>query len=104
MLRFSFASALLALFSCLLAPVGPEDPPVVGGWPVQRVLPRDKIPAIRQPVFVSGREADFQMEDDEPVLGVVGPGGTAKAYSLRQLDRHEIVDDEIDGVAIAATW
>ena len=39
----------------------------------------------------------------EPVLGIV-LDGEALAYSLWQLDAHEIVNDEIKGTAIAATW
>jgi hypothetical protein len=31
-------------------------------------------------------------------------GGEARAYSLWQLDAHEIVNDQIAGTAIAATW
>jgi hypothetical protein len=73
------------------------------GDPVYRVLPPGKIPAIEDPKFVSGKEADKQMAAEEPVLGIVS-GDTAHAYSLWQLDRHEIVNDEIGGVALAATW
>jgi hypothetical protein len=43
------------------------------------------------------------MRPKEPVLGVV-VDGEARAYSLWQLDAHEIVNDEIAGSAIAATW
>jgi hypothetical protein len=31
-------------------------------------------------------------------------GGEARAYSLWQLDAHEIVNDEVAGTAIAVTW
>ena len=73
------------------------------GDPVYRVLPPGKIPAIDEPRFVSGKEADKQMAAEEPVLGIVS-GDTAHAYSLWQLDRHEIVNDEIGGVGLTATW
>jgi hypothetical protein len=43
------------------------------------------------------------MRAGEPVLGVV-IGGEARAYSLWQLDAHEIVNDQIAGKAIAAAW
>ena len=55
------------------------------------------------PEFVSGADAELQMRAEEPVLGVV-IGGEARPYSLWQLDAHEIVNDEIAGSAIAATW
>jgi len=69
------------------------------------VLSPDAIPALTKPVFVSRTEADRLMRDDEPVLGLVDPvTGQAKAYSLWQLDRHEIVNDQLGGKPIAVTW
>ena len=68
------------------------------------VVPKDGIPAIDEPVFVSAADASSFMKDDETVLGVVGKDGTAKCYSAWQLDSHEIVNDTLDGTAIAATW
>lgn len=69
-----------------------------------RVLPPDGIPSIDAPRFVSADEADLFLRPDEPVLGVVGAAGTAKCYSAWHLDAHEIVNDELDGEPIAATW
>ena len=82
------------------------EPPVVaeyGGDPVYQVLPAGQIPAITEPTYVSGEEADAQMLDREPVLGVI-INGEARAYSLWQLDAHEIVNDRMGGSAFAATW
>ena len=76
---------------------------VVDGHLVVDVLPRDAIPAIDRPVFVSAGEADDFMSDDELVIGVVA-GGVAKAYSTWLLDRHEIVNDVIGSTPIAVTW
>lgn len=73
------------------------------GDPVYRVLAPGEIPAIEDPEFVSAEVGDLQMAADEPVFGL-DIGGEARAYSLWQLDRHEIVNDEIGGVALAATW
>ena len=67
------------------------------------VLPPDAIPAIHDPEFLSGDSAAKQMSLDEPVLGVV-INGDARAYSLWQLDSHEIVNDVVGGKSIAATW
>jgi hypothetical protein len=75
----------------------------IAGDDVYKVLPVGAIPAIDDPIFASGEAADAQMRPDEPVLGVV-VGSEARAYSLWQLDAHEIVNDEIAGTAIAATW
>lgn len=97
------AAALLVAFSA-----GAERPEaqVVATWggdEVYQVLPLGAIPAIDDPEFVTGEAADAQMKPEEPVLGVV-VGDTARAYSLWQLDGHELVNDEIEGTAIAATW
>ena len=81
----------------------PEVVATIGGDEVYKLLPVGVVPAIDDPEFVSGRDADRQMRAEEPVLGVV-IAGEARAYSLWQLDAHEIVNDEIAGRAIAATW
>ena len=81
----------------------PKVVATIGGEDVYQLLPVGAIPAVDDPEFVSGKKADRQMRAKEPVLGVV-IGGEARAYSLWQLDAHEIVNDEIDGSAIAATW
>ncbi len=77
---------------------------MVEGSPMYTLLPPDGIPSISQPEFVSVSEAMAFMSPGEPVMGVVGQNGSTKCYSAWQLDGHEIVNDEIDGEAIAATW
>ena len=67
---------------------------MVQGSPMTTLLPPDAIPAISDPAFVTAEEADAFLADDEPVLGLVHEG-VAKAYSIWQLDRHEIVNDRI---------
>ena len=68
-------------------------------------LPPDAIPAVTNPVFLTRKQADSRMLDDEPVLGLVDPeSGQAKAYSLWQFDHHEIVNDRLGGKPIAVTW
>ncbi len=84
-------------------PPAAEVVATIGGEKVYQLLPVGAIPAIDDPEFVSGADAELQMRAQEPVLGVV-IGGEARAYSLWQLDAHEIVNDEIAGSAIAATW
>jgi len=65
-------------------------------------VPRDKIKAVDSPTFMAAAEAGF-VPDRMPVIGVVG-GGVAKAYPVPLLSRVEIVNDQIDGRAIAVTW
>lgn len=81
----------------LLAVVLPQEKKIVA------ILPRDAIPSIDAPVFVSAEEGDRFLSDDEPVIGVFD-GETAKAYSAWQLDRHEVVNDRLGETPIAVTW
>ena len=67
------------------------------------LLPFDAIPAITSPNVVGAREADAVLEPDERVLGV-SLNGEHRAYSVPQLSRHEIVNDTVGGVPLAATW
>ncbi len=67
------------------------------------ILGKDGIPAILDPQFLSGAEAAEQMVASERVLGV-SINGDHRAYPLNQLSRHEIVNDEVGGVAVAVTW
>jgi hypothetical protein len=97
---------LLAVLVAAAVTAQRPEPRVVAeidGDPVYQVLPVGQIPAITAPTYVSGEEADAQMLDHEPVLGVIINGKT-RAYSLWQLDAHEIVNDRLGGTAFAATW
>lgn len=64
--------------------------------------PRDGIPAIYQPVFESAEEASWIRERDR-VLGIE-INGEARAYPIRILDWHEIVNDKIDDQYFAVTY
>ena len=68
-----------------------------------KLLEPDGIPAIRIPEFVSGKEAQDQMSSNEPVMGLI-INGEARAYSLWQLDHHEIVNDYFGDLPVAVTW
>lgn len=89
----------------LLAQRRPIEEEKIGDGTMVTVLPKDAIPALTNPVFLSRAEAELLMDDNEPVLGLVDPvTGQAKAYSLWLLDRHEIVNDRLGGKPIAVTW
>ena len=75
----------------------------IDGEPVITVLHKDAIPAIDRPQFMSVQEADRYMQEHEPVLGVQ-PGEVARAYSLWQLNHHEIVNDQVGDLPLAITW
>ena len=64
--------------------------------------PRDGIPAIDEPKFLSVSKVDF-LRDGDQVLGFVEKG-EARAYPLRILVWHEIVNDTVGGRPIAVTY
>jgi hypothetical protein len=67
------------------------------------LLPRDGIPAIDNPKFLTVAEADSEYGPDELVMGVEF-NGEARAYSVPLLSSHEIVNDTVGGVKISVTW
>ena len=96
---------LMAMLSVALLPAAQRpwaEVAVIDGDPVMRGLPKDGIPAIDNPVFVSADRATF-MNDNEFVIGV-SDGKTAKAYSTWLLNGHEIVNDTLGSASIAVTW
>lgn len=64
--------------------------------------PKDGIPALLEPKFVSADEADF-LNPDDPVIGVV-VSGHPKAYPIKILNWHEVVNDSFGGMPIAVTF
>ena len=63
----------------------------------------DGIPAIDHPLHLSAAEAGRSLVDSEQVL-LLEHAGQAHAYPLRSLIRHEIANDVIAGLPVAATW
>ena len=63
----------------------------------------DAIPAILDPKLVTASEAEASMDLDEQVLGL-SINSDHRAYSIRLLSRHEIVNDVVGGVPVAITW
>ena len=63
--------------------------------------PKDGIPPVDEPVFARSNEVD--LPDIEPVIGVIIEG-TARAYPLRILIWHEIVNDQIGETPISVTY
>ncbi len=63
---------------------------------------KDCIPSIDDPSFETVEESDW-MRPDDPVIGIEEEN-VSKAYPLRILDRHEIVNDEIAGERIVVTY
>jgi hypothetical protein len=74
--------------------------------PLDQIVPggpgKDGIPAILKPAFVPATEATF-LKDEDRVLGL-GRGDEAKAYPIRILNWHEIVNDTIGGKPVVVTY
>jgi Protein of unknown function (DUF3179) len=65
--------------------------------------PKDGIPAIDMPEFVSVAAADEWLKPKEPVV-FVERNGDARAYPLQILIWHEITNDTVGGVPVAITF
>lgn len=96
-----FRLSLVVAFVCLTGfdfskhNIPTED--IRGGGPG-----KDGIPAILEPHFIPAAEATFLTDTDE-VMGVVD-GEIAKAYPLRILTWHEVVNDRLGKQPIAVTY
>jgi hypothetical protein len=99
---------------------GPPDAPEldfeVEGWqtdfakhtvPLREIFsggqPKDGIPAIDRPRFVSVEQAEGFLEAREPVIELTVAGET-RAYPIQVLIWHEIVNDTVGGVPVAVTF
>jgi len=104
---------VLFLLSVLLAPAQQFSK---GNWQTDRSKksidlndlklggpPKDGIPAIREPEFVSAEDAASWVAGREPVI-VVELGGEARAYPLQILVWHEMVADQIGDVPLLVTY
>ena len=63
--------------------------------------PRDGIPSIDKPIFTHAETADYS--NDEHVLALYF-NGIAKAYAIRILDWHEIVNDRFEDQKVTITY
>ncbi len=105
--RFSVRFLLSFLLAFFIAA------PVFGAWdfdkhsiPVDEIMsggpPKDGIPALMNPKYVSAGKASFLGKDDQ-VIGVIF-NGEARAYPLRIMSWHELVNDRIGDLAILVSW
>lgn len=64
--------------------------------------PKDGIPSIDKPNFASAKKADFLTNKDR-VIGFFN-NGVAKAYAIKILNWHEIVNDEVGGKPVVVSF
>lgn len=65
--------------------------------------PRDGIPSIDEPQFISPEEAAEWLADNEPVIALE-INGDARAYPLQILTWHEIANDTVGDVPVVVTF
>lgn len=67
---------------------------------------KDRIASIDTPLFVAAddpRLREFGIDDRTPVIGFVHDGD-ARAYPLKILDEHELVNDTVGGKPVTVGW
>lgn len=110
-------SAILLIASALAAIAADPSAAWRGEWPrtdfskrtvdLAGILsggpPRDGIPPIDDPMFQPGQQAAAALGPEEPVVSVI-LNDDARAYPLRVLMWHEIVNDTVGGVPVAVTY
>jgi hypothetical protein len=64
---------------------------------------KNGIQALDHPAFVSASEADQTLKAQDMILGVVF-SGVAKAYPVRILNWHEVVNDDAGEQPVLVTW
>lgn len=109
---------ILSLVALLIAaPVAADPARWAAAWPdtdFSRALvdldeirsggpPKDGIPAIDAPVMIPVAE-ETRLDPAEPVLVLELPGEVPRAWPIRYLTWHEIVNDRVGGVPLAVTF
>jgi hypothetical protein len=64
---------------------------------------RERFPALLQPKFIDMIDADTIFEDTVRFL-LLNMDGVRKAYSIEDLTRHEVVNDEVNGKPVMAAY
>lgn len=116
--RKKFCGFLAMVLACgLVTAAGAQGQDIRNAWPrtdfAKRIVelseiesggpPKDGIPAIDNPRFVSVAQAQSWLKPREPVIALM-IGGEARAYPIQILMFHEIVNDSVGGTSIAVTF
>jgi hypothetical protein len=65
--------------------------------------PKDGIPSLDKPLFTTADQAEGYLQDEDRVLGLTR-NGQAKAYPIKILNWHEIVNDKIGKQPVVVTF
>ncbi len=91
------------VISALHDPFNPEHPePLIDLSEVRGVVPPDSIPALDDPAFEPAAEVEW-LADVEPVLALE-VNGDARAYPLRIMTWHELVNGTVGGVPVTVSY
>ena len=101
LLLLAVAFTLISLCSACSAQETAEDPADQLPPGFMRAIARGRIASIDEPRFVTPDEANIP--GDAWVFGI-DLDGQPRAYSLKLLNHHEIVNDEVNGRRFAAVW
>ncbi len=77
--------------------------PVIPIKEIESSVARDAIPALDDPRFSSPGEVGRLLKASDRVLGVA-LNGEAKAYPVRILNWHELVNDSVGGRPVLVSW
>ena len=64
--------------------------------------PKDGIPALLEPNLISADQSDF-MKPDDAIIGVV-VAGEPRAYPIKILNWHEVVNDSVSDTPFVVTF
>jgi Protein of unknown function (DUF3179) len=65
--------------------------------------PKDGIPALDHPSFISATDGDQVLKPSDVILGLEFDG-VAKAYPIRILNWHEVVNDDVGHQPVLVSW
>jgi len=94
----SLAFIWLLLSGFTLSPALIPAEQILSGGP-----PKDGIPALTYPKMETAEAADLWLKDHDTVLGIIIEG-TARAYPIRIMNWHEIVNDRIGQHAFVLSY
>lgn len=104
---------LLVLLLSACSPLAPAPTPTPIPQQLYRLRPgelilaanQDDIPAIlaSDELFVDAAAGDTEWQDEETVIGI-SLNGQSRAYPIRLLSLHEVVNDTLGGQPILVTW
>jgi hypothetical protein len=109
-LLWAFSHGVLLAQAKQYLDAGKGQPPfevTIHAVPIEEILnggpPKDGIPALNLPKFVSAADGDKFLKKHDRVLAIEY-NGVAKAYPIRILNWHEVVNDDFNGRPAVVTW